>query len=958
MRVTGKKAVKSTAGSDSFWEVVGGADLGGIGAREEVDLSSQEIGVNNEDLTGLSVSTLHSIIEDAGELCTGCVDKADLVAKSREVKRADSNPHGHDAFHGYRERFNDKGHIFNRKALPWDRRTVAEEEKLSLPINEELRAELEQDMGVKLEPDMDQEILEPTEPSTARWDWTKRASREKLGERSVMLCAQCRLPLGDIVYTVRDAGLLRMHGECMAQHLLNDLKKDDKADKVAQAALKRSRRREYNIGWKYSFPRNLCAAEKMGCNFTPKGMCCVMLQSNSNVSVVPTLEPAGAVNLVYLSLALKVRREEGREPLFSLDPVDEKKDSMQFKRFEPEWLAGTPVGDVLFQSDYHLKELSMGEYKQPVVGMRSCSDIGFDNFEVGWMAREWFMVRKAEIHVSQDHVIMPFVRMGVEAWEQIVGEDGKLQDAKVTRSDHPLLKYAQAFTHNFDLIAERKSVIFYLRELAKASVLAKYLVDAQVSVPKGWFSVTPTPNAGPNPKSLEIPQLWNERHIGKIKLQDGTIVDGEKGVETMKQGVYGGVDFGLDRFSVARPGRGPKSLLEGRVGLGTHRAVSPSSMIGVRPGEARGVDLNLDKFDLSSATMIRDQATAVKLGDKACGAVGEFFWSNVDSSVGSAFKDEEKILLKNLFNPFMSDRREEQDQFVPPDTSCAYLNRLNKLMKEEDACRESRMNHFFSKQFVASNPGPLFPSSWKDYLEIERIKAASGPPLEDTLHERPDYKDQAHMFEHILKSVIPVFDQTSEEGIRWRVYKVGSIEVRTTQKLNEIEVVGAVFSTRPVPQSTVSGKQGQEVKDHELLAKVTMYVEKDPRRQSQHQYYLVLETDPYYLGAEDGNTVVTEMLSDGTVTWKENPADLEDRNSLAKAFSCKDCRGKGVIVDDVKCYQADTSKKGGTLQNDSRRYAIGAYDSALGEVICVSPFTTTAKVPESLRYANVLRTLA
>merc|ERR1740129_1946315 len=161
-----------------------------------------------------------------GESCTGCVEKADLVEKAREDKRGDSNPHGHDAFQGYRERFKKdygRGPIFNRKAFPW--RTPGEEEKRSPPIDEELRAELEQDMGVKLEPDANQEILEPTELSTTKWDWTKQARREKLGESSVVLCAKCRLPLGDIVYTVRDAGLLHMHGECMAQHLLNDLTK-------------------------------------------------------------------------------------------------------------------------------------------------------------------------------------------------------------------------------------------------------------------------------------------------------------------------------------------------------------------------------------------------------------------------------------------------------------------------------------------------------------------------------------------------------------------------------------------------------------------------------------------------------------------------------------------------------------------------------------------------------------
>ena len=38
--------------------------------------------------------------------------------------------------------------------------------------------------------------------------------------------------------------------------------------------------------------------------------------------MAPTLEPAAAVNLEYLLLALKVRKTAKREPLFSLDPVD------------------------------------------------------------------------------------------------------------------------------------------------------------------------------------------------------------------------------------------------------------------------------------------------------------------------------------------------------------------------------------------------------------------------------------------------------------------------------------------------------------------------------------------------------------------------------------------------------------------------------------------------------------
>ena len=58
--------------------------------------------------------------------------------------------------------------------------------------------------------------------------------------------------------------------------------------------------------------------------------------------------------------ALKVRRTAQREPLFSLDPVDPQnlEKTPQKKVYEPSWLAGTSVGDVMFQADYFLKETS------------------------------------------------------------------------------------------------------------------------------------------------------------------------------------------------------------------------------------------------------------------------------------------------------------------------------------------------------------------------------------------------------------------------------------------------------------------------------------------------------------------------------------------------------------------------------------------------------------------------
>merc|ERR1719506_2227239 len=150
-------------------------------------------------------------------------------------------------------------------------------------------------------------------------------------------------------------------------------------------------------------------------------VCLVYDEAASSIRIASTMEPAAAINLEDLSIALQVRRSEGHEPVFSLDPVNpHNKHSMQKKVFVPEWLAGTSVGEVLFQADYHLKELSMGEYEQPVVGMKSCFDYSEIQDSYEWNAREWFLVRKAEMQLGSSNMLVPMVKMGVEAREQVV----------------------------------------------------------------------------------------------------------------------------------------------------------------------------------------------------------------------------------------------------------------------------------------------------------------------------------------------------------------------------------------------------------------------------------------------------------------------------------------------------------------------------------------------------------
>jgi hypothetical protein len=199
---------------------------------------------------------------------------------------------------------------------------------------------------------------------------------------------------------------------------------------------------------------------------------------------------------------------------------------------------------VLFQSDYHLKELSMGQYEQPVVGMRSCFDFaGPDDDFQEWSGREWFMVRKAEVHITDGNVLIPFVKMGVEAREQVKNGDS-WDDKLITRPDHPLVKYAESFTRNFELIAERKSVIYHLRELAKTSIIAKFLLDAGVEMDEAWFHVWQEESIA---CSLEVPQLWNRRNNSEVVIKENAINTGK----SISHCVYGGVQFGLDKFNLS-----------------------------------------------------------------------------------------------------------------------------------------------------------------------------------------------------------------------------------------------------------------------------------------------------------------------------------------------------------------------------------------------------------------------
>jgi len=403
--------------------------------------------------------------------------------------------------------------------------------------------------------------------------------------------------------------------------------------------------------------------------------------------------------------------------------------------------------------------------------------------------------------------------------------------------------------------------------------------------------------------------LWNERLKAQVQLKGGVITNMKNVVDMSMHGIYGGVAFGLEKFALARPGVPAKSVLAGvatRPGLRapmTARAARMAFTPGVLRPEARGVptkgvDLDLDKFSLTEPTQVVGKGATWGDAD-ACVAVGKAFFSNLDSSE-SVFKSEDKKMFQAIFNPLLSDRRDDGACFVPPDTSFAYVQRLRNLLSEEEGLQRERTSHFCSTDFVIGNAGPLFPSSW---ASDEKAFSDGGE-----LQARPECRAQTPVIQQILKSVAPVFDQTTEDGLRFRIYRAGSLEVRTTQGLEDKETVGVAFSIHtPMQQS-----QGL-VKDDEKVVKVTEYIAHAGERD--HRSFVVVET-------ELGNFIVTEQLQNRQVAWQENPTDLEDLIAVSKEVRSAECKRVGITIALMKARSAESSGKS---------YAQSAFNRARGD---------------------------
>jgi len=391
----------------------------------------------------------------------------------------------------------------------------------------------------------------------------------------------------------------------------------------------------------------------------------------------------------------------------------------------------------------------------------------------------------------------------------------------------------------------------------------------------------------------------------QLQVQNGRIVNQEELQMQNLHGIYGGVELAIPPPTLPTAEMRAAPVRPQAIRSRGLRVVSTR----VRP---QGVDLDLGQFDLSETTEVAKgaQAGAWTQSFTTDGVVDVgAFWSSLEGQASASLAEKDRSFLGAIFNPKISDRRDDGECFVPPDTSFTYVEGLRKLLKEEERVRQQRKECFLSATFSTERPGALFPSSWTSTIEVQGSAAQAGH-----LQLRTDYTEQSGALVHALHSATPTFDKVTEDGFRFRVYKMGSLEVRTTQEVDGTEVVGAVFSV--CGAAAEGGHQdGGAIEGKDRLARLACYVEQGP----QPHYYVVLETSK-------GNAVVTEQLSSGALTWEENPKHLKDRNSLGKVMWSSQCRGCGVTVADLQAHRAKEQLSEDQADRSSKAYARGIND--------------------------------
>jgi len=301
--------------------------------------------------------------------------------------------------------------------------------------------------------------------------------------------------------------------------------------------------REFKLRWRPDLvPCSRKALQDLGLRImnSHAGFCVCYNEASGHVGCAPVNDSyaGAAVNVAYLACVLRVLRKDRHEPIFSLDPKDPHNlgGPNLVKRFHPEWLAGTVVGEVLFQADYALKQICFGDKTYAPLGLPSAFDASSPVGEER-ASRQWFTVKRASISVAADGALVPHVELSVETRRLTRCSTG-YKDAAYTDPHDPMVRQAAAVSERFAEIAARVPVAAELISLARATVLAMYLLRRGCCPDDAVLERYSMPRLPEGSGIMEIPTLTKDRRNSLVSEKDGGLV-----LTSQSRCMRGGVDL-------------------------------------------------------------------------------------------------------------------------------------------------------------------------------------------------------------------------------------------------------------------------------------------------------------------------------------------------------------------------------------------------------------------------------
>jgi len=194
------------------------------------------------------------------------------------------------------------------------------------------------------------------------------------------------------------------------------------------------------------------------------------------------------------------------------------------------------VGEVLFQADYALKEVCIGDLKLPGI-----PHIFEDNqmFDSATAARQWFVIRDSDVTVAADGALIPYCQMGVDCRRLVPSAKGYV-DADYTDPREPSVQIAAAVSKHFAEVASQVAVVNELMAVAKATIVARFLLERGCHMNSEVIDSLTLPVCPEGNKyTMEIPTLRTERRTATVSDVDGSLV-----LQKQQRSVHGGVDLG------------------------------------------------------------------------------------------------------------------------------------------------------------------------------------------------------------------------------------------------------------------------------------------------------------------------------------------------------------------------------------------------------------------------------